>query len=41
VKHLVEAMDGRVGVESAPGRGTTFSFTLRTVDSERMTFANA
>jgi two-component system, OmpR family, phosphate regulon sensor histidine kinase PhoR len=30
VKHLVEAMDGRVGVESAPGEGTTFSFTLPT-----------
>jgi two-component system, OmpR family, phosphate regulon sensor histidine kinase PhoR len=41
VKHLVEAMDGRVGVESAPGRGTTFTFTLRTVESERMSFANA
>jgi two-component system phosphate regulon sensor histidine kinase PhoR len=28
VKHLVEAMGGRVNVESAPGRGSSFSFTL-------------
>ena len=28
VKHLVEAMNGNVGVESTPGKGTTFSFTL-------------
>ncbi|MEO5768630.1 MAG: ATP-binding protein, partial [Polyangia bacterium] len=28
VKHLVEAMDGKVGVESKPGKGTTFWFTL-------------
>jgi two-component system phosphate regulon sensor histidine kinase PhoR len=28
VKHLVEAMDGTVAVESTLGTGTTFSFTL-------------
>jgi PAS domain S-box-containing protein len=28
-KCLVEMMGGRVGVESAPGRGSTFSFTVR------------
>ena len=28
VKHLVESMHGTVGVDSAPGRGTRFSFTL-------------
>jgi two-component system phosphate regulon sensor histidine kinase PhoR len=28
VKHLVEAMDGTVSVESRAGAGTTFSFTL-------------
>ena len=28
VKHLVEAMRGTVSVDSAPGRGTRFSFTL-------------
>ena len=28
VKHLVEAMGGEVSVESAPGKGSTFAFTL-------------
>ncbi|HVV50820.1 MAG TPA: ATP-binding protein [Polyangia bacterium] len=28
VKHLVEAMNGTIGVDSAPGRGATFWFTL-------------
>ena len=30
VKHLVEAMGGEVSVDSAIGKGTTFSFTLPT-----------
>jgi two-component system phosphate regulon sensor histidine kinase PhoR len=34
VKHLVEAMGGSVQVESSPGEGTTFSFTLRRVEGE-------
>ncbi|MFI5307748.1 MAG: ATP-binding protein [Polyangiales bacterium] len=32
VKHMVEAMGGRVSVESSPGAGTTFAFTLPRMD---------
>jgi two-component system phosphate regulon sensor histidine kinase PhoR len=29
VKHLVEAMDGQVSVDSTPGKGSRFSFTVQ------------
>ncbi len=32
VKHLVEAMNGEVSVESTPGKGSTFAFTLPRFD---------
>jgi len=28
VRRIVEKLDGQVGVESQPGQGSTFSFTL-------------
>jgi NtrC-family two-component system sensor histidine kinase KinB len=33
VKEIIEAHGGQVGVESQEGKGSTFTFTLRTVDS--------
>jgi two-component system phosphate regulon sensor histidine kinase PhoR len=34
VKNMVEAMGGKVRVESAPGEGATFSFTLPKGDNK-------
>ena len=35
VKHLVQAMGGEISVESQPGRGSAFTFTLpRVSDAE-------
>jgi two-component system phosphate regulon sensor histidine kinase PhoR len=35
VKHLVQAMDGEIFVESEAGRGTTFTFTLPEADQPK------
>ena len=37
VKHLVEAMEGTVSVESRLNQGTTFSFTLKRAEREQET----
>ena len=34
VRRIVEKLEGRVGVESAPGQGSTFSFTLPAVEEK-------
>jgi two-component system phosphate regulon sensor histidine kinase PhoR len=34
VRSVVEAMGGRIEVDTAPGRGTTFTFSLRRADPE-------
>ncbi len=41
VKHLVEAQGGSVQVDSRPGQGTTFSFTLKKGDRGLQTAAQA
>ncbi len=33
VKHLVDRMGGKLGIESSPGRGSTFRFTLPRADA--------
>lgn len=40
VKHLVEAMGGSVGVDSEPGRGTRFRFSLPRVDDDSVQAAD-
>lgn len=40
VKHLVEAMGGSLNVESSPGQGTTFSFTLPLAEVARRDVAS-
>jgi len=37
VKHIVQAHGGSVSVESSPGKGSTFSFTLRKADASAST----
>lgn len=37
VKHIVQAHGGSVSVESTPGKGSTFSFTLRKADDSART----
>jgi two-component system phosphate regulon sensor histidine kinase PhoR len=41
VKHLVEAQGGSVQVDSRPGQGTTFSFTLKKGERELQAAAQA